>query len=151
MLLKNIIVLAALGLASLVAADESSEDSIGRPCGFKIALCPEDQKCVPNSPKCKNINKCPGTCQWKNQYKSCGGFRVKPVNCPEGYECKDDPRLPSSCGMACDRPGICLPTGLRNCGGFAGLECPYGLYCYDQPNDGCDPKKGGADCFGVCI
>jgi hypothetical protein len=152
MLLKNLIALAALGLVSLASAEtDSSESSIGRVCGFKIAPCPEDQKCVPKSVKCKNLNKCAGTCQWKNRYKSCGGFRVKPVNCPKGYKCKDDPRLPNSCGMACDKPGICLPKKLSNCGGIAGFQCPYGLYCYDKPNDGCDPNNGGADCIGVCI
>ena len=36
------------------------------------------------------------------------------------------------------------------CGGFAGIQCPDGLVCVDDPNDGCDPKKGGADCGGIC-
>jgi len=36
------------------------------------------------------------------------------------------------------------------CGGFAGIACPEGYVCVDDPSDGCDPKKGGADCGGVC-
>lgn len=37
------------------------------------------------------------------------------------------------------------------CGGFAGIQCPTGLNCIDDPNDGCDPTKGGRDCGGICI
>ncbi|KAF2463130.1 uncharacterized protein BDR25DRAFT_246289, partial [Lindgomyces ingoldianus] len=37
------------------------------------------------------------------------------------------------------------------CGGFAGLPCPDGLKCVDDPRDDCDPKHGGADCIGVCV
>lgn len=38
------------------------------------------------------------------------------------------------------------------CGGIGGLPCPLaGQTCVDSPNDGCDPKEGGADCSGVCV
>jgi hypothetical protein len=37
------------------------------------------------------------------------------------------------------------------CGGIAGISCPAGQECVDDPNDGCDPTKGGADCGGMCI
>lgn len=36
------------------------------------------------------------------------------------------------------------------CGGFAGIQCPEGQVCVDDPNDDCDPENGGADCGGVC-
>ena len=36
------------------------------------------------------------------------------------------------------------------CGGFAGLQCPRGLVCVDDPSDGCDPNNGGRDCIGIC-
>lgn len=36
------------------------------------------------------------------------------------------------------------------CGGFAGFACPDGMTCKDVPGDDCNPKKGGADCPGVC-
>lgn len=39
----------------------------------------------------------------------------------------------------------------RSCGGFAGLACPKGQLCLDDPNDDCDPEQGGADCIGVCV
>ena len=37
------------------------------------------------------------------------------------------------------------------CGGLVGKECPDGYTCEDNPKDGCDPKKGGADCPGICV
>jgi hypothetical protein len=37
------------------------------------------------------------------------------------------------------------------CGGIAGIECPDGSLCVDDPNDDCNPSSGGADCGGVCI
>jgi hypothetical protein len=36
------------------------------------------------------------------------------------------------------------------CGGFAGLTCPGGMICVDDPSDDCDPDLGGADCIGMC-
>jgi len=36
------------------------------------------------------------------------------------------------------------------CGGFAGIACPEGYTCVDDPNDSCDPNQGGADCGGIC-
>jgi hypothetical protein len=37
------------------------------------------------------------------------------------------------------------------CGGIAGLPCPDGFICVDDPSDDCDPATGGADCFGICV
>lgn len=37
------------------------------------------------------------------------------------------------------------------CGGFAGFECDPGFTCVDDPTDGCDPDRGGADCGGWCL
>lgn len=53
--------------------------------------------------------------------------------CPPQPQCVDDA---SGGGMAC--------------GGFAGTPCPSGQSCVDDPSDSCDPKKGGADCPGIC-
>lgn len=37
------------------------------------------------------------------------------------------------------------------CGGFAAFTCPEKeQVCVDDPRDDCDPKKGGADCGGLC-
>ncbi|MEV3854125.1 hypothetical protein AB0J38_07340 [Streptomyces sp. NPDC050095] len=42
------------------------------------------------------------------------------------------------------------PEG-QMCAGFAGLPCPEGYACLDDPRDSCDPAAGGADCSGVCV
>lgn len=36
------------------------------------------------------------------------------------------------------------------CGGIAGVGCPEGYTCVDDPSDDCDPNQGGADCGGIC-
>jgi hypothetical protein len=36
------------------------------------------------------------------------------------------------------------------CGGLAGMVCPAGYECVDDPTDTCDPEQGGADCLGQC-
>ncbi|KAK4226027.1 hypothetical protein QBC38DRAFT_481606 [Podospora fimiseda] len=85
-------------------------------------------------------------------YQSCGGFRIQSFECPKGQYCVDDPRV-EGCGMACDRPGICVtPADSEFCGGFAGFACkdPNKL-CIDDPRDDCDPRNGGADCGGICV
>lgn len=143
MLLRHIVFAAFAGLA--LAREE------GRPCGLKIAPCPEDYYCRPDSPSCTDLDRCRGTCVRRNKYPSCGGRTVTPRPCAPGTHCIDDPREPGGCGMACDKPGICVPDKPVSCGGFAGFLCPAGLSCYDIPKDGCDPKKGGADCLGMCL
>jgi hypothetical protein len=40
------------------------------------------------------------------------------------------------------------PGGM--CGGLAGLPCPAGFECVNDPSDSCDPATGGADCSGIC-
>jgi hypothetical protein len=77
----------------------------------------------------------------KAKYQSCGGMRIQPVDCPKGYICVDDPYV-HGCGMACDRPGICVQPEF--CGGFAGFACKDGdKICIDDPRDDCDPMNGG--------
>jgi hypothetical protein len=48
-------------------------------------------------------------------------------------------------------PGACeeTPSG-PFCGGIAAFACPGVGTCVDDPNDGCDPAAGGADCGGIC-
>lgn len=145
MFISRFLALSALTLALTHASD------LNRPCGLKIAPCSEDMTCVPNEPSCTNPNKCLGTCQFTNTYKSCGGHRADPPKCADDELCLDDPRTPESCGQACDGPGICLPAKQIPCGGFVGAQCPEGLFCYDVPHDGCDPQNGGADCGGICV
>lgn len=44
----------------------------------------------------------------------------------------------------------CVPDQ-QTCGGIAGIQCPAGQKCVDNPNDNCDPSNGGADCGGICV
>jgi hypothetical protein len=50
-------------------------------------------------------------------------------------------------------PGEALVEGSVRpfCGGIAGIACPQGLVCTDDPQDDCDPDDGGADCGGICV
>ena len=50
-----------------------------------------------------------------------------------------------SVGTFADPPG-----GGAMCGGIAGIPCPSGCNCIDDPRDDCNPKRGGADCSGIC-
>ena len=43
-----------------------------------------------------------------------------------------------------------VEAGAHRCGGFAGLRCPAGLQCVDDPTDSCVPGRG-ADCIGLCV
>ncbi|EWC44266.1 hypothetical protein DRE_01092 [Drechslerella stenobrocha 248] len=78
--------------------------------------------------------------------KKCGGLAG--FRCPRGQICIDDPKSP--CGIAVDCLGICVVEEF--CGGFAGFQCSKKTdVCIDDPRDDCNPKKGGADCGGLCI
>ncbi|KAG9252862.1 proteinase inhibitor I1, Kazal [Emericellopsis atlantica] len=109
-----------------------------QPCGLKIAPCPNDTECVPVSPDCTDLWRCRGVCEYKNEYPSCGGYRVKPVDCPPDADCRDDPRLENDCGMACDKPGMCIPNDVPRC---EDETCPLGLWCYTMMEvDGCSKQ-----------
>ncbi len=153
---------------SLLTAVAVSADYSPRPCGFKIAPCPEGEICQKNDPECDRGENCLGKCvptkttlstitatptkAPQPTYSPCGGFRVNPANqCEKGFSCIDNPYV-EGCGLACDRPGICVNLDKAQfCGGFAGFQCKNGLLCVDDPRDDCDPQNGGADCGGVCI
>ncbi|KAK4153656.1 hypothetical protein C8A00DRAFT_33606 [Chaetomidium leptoderma] len=152
----SLAVLSFLGATALATADK-------RPCGFKIANCPTGEVCQKVDPACDRAENCQGYCvpspttlvtskttelPPKPTYQSCGGHRVKPVDCPKGEICIDDPYI-GGCGMACDGPGICVKPVF--CGGFAAIKCKDGKMCVEDPTDDCDPKNGGYDCGGICV
>ncbi|KAK1240387.1 hypothetical protein MKX07_004415 [Trichoderma sp. CBMAI-0711] len=107
-------------LLALITSLALGQSEVGRPCGFKMAPCPFDMKCVPDNAHCPHPSRCPGHCEFKNKYDQCGGFTPRPHVCRRGSRCQDDPRLPPNCGMACDAPGICIPENAPFCGGFMG-------------------------------
>jgi hypothetical protein len=108
----------------------------------------------------------------------CGGFAG--LKCPGAGTCVDDPsdscdpkNGDTDCFGICQcsgaavlcavgdifdsSPGVCAcvpktppPPPVVHCGGIAGIQCPGGGRCADDPNDSCDPNNGGADCGGIC-
>ncbi|MCI5145252.1 MAG: proteinase inhibitor, partial [Candidatus Electrothrix sp. AR3] len=54
----------------------------------------------------------------------------------------------ASAGVSVDHEGECATA--KACGGIAGMNCPEGQVCVDDPTDDCDPFKNGADCSGIC-
>lgn len=57
----------------------------------------------------------------------------------------------AAAGISIDHPGECTSPAPQACGGISGIPCPDGMKCVDDPSDDCDPKNGGADCFGICM
>jgi hypothetical protein len=68
--------------------------------------------------------------------------------CPDGvsFSCPEGVCTNGRCGV---RFTPC--PGLVQCGGIAGLPCPAGFECVDDPRDDCSPCRGGADCGGICV
>lgn len=72
--------------------------------------------------------------------------------CPDGvnFSCPDAVCTGGRCGVTftpCPAP----EPELIFCGGIAGIQCPAGLECVDDPRDDCSPCRGGADCGGICV
>jgi hypothetical protein len=73
-----------------------------------------------------------------------------------GADCGGECRAASCSTGTCDRAHSwsqwdCACVERTTCGGIAGLPCASGKTCIDDPNDGCDPANGGADCAGICV
>jgi len=56
----------------------------------------------------------------------------------------------ASAGVSIEHEGECKKPEPQVCGGIAGIQCPHGETCVDNPYDECDPKRGGTDCPGIC-
>jgi hypothetical protein len=56
---------------------------------------------------------------------------------------------PSTCDVV-DGKAVCTPIAPTFCGGIAAFPCPGSGSCVDNPADDCDPRRGGADCGGIC-
>ncbi|RXG44879.1 hypothetical protein VDGE_03799 [Verticillium dahliae] len=157
-------VITSLIIATLAAVVSADYQSCG---GFRVApapRCPKGTACLddPRIDGCGMACDAPGICI-PNKAPQCGGPRK--IRCPYGsglvcYDKPNDDCDPRNGGVKC--PGVCLtplkqeppaeiPEDAPFCGGIGGLPCPEGLVCIDDPRDGCDPKKGGADCGGVCV
>jgi hypothetical protein len=128
--------------------------------GFAGTPCPENLKCVDDpSDDCDPNNggaDCGGVCLCLDNVLCIKGSRFD--SSPDVCACVPDPTqdpcaaVRCAAGTHCEADGdaaSCVADG-RFCGGIAGIECPGGGKCVDDPSDDCDPNNGGADCGGVC-
>ena len=144
------------GVAACSGADTpASEETVGssqedlrklRLCGGPLAWeCGGDRFCN------ARVGHCPG----KRQVGRC---EKKPEACLKIYApvCGCDGATygndceAAAAGVSIASKGECEPEPAF-CGGIANIPCPDGQSCIDDPNDGCDPNAGGADCGGICI
>ena len=78
---------------------------------------------------------------------TCGGGTLPcfEKRCHDSLTCKKS-------GAADDAPGTCVVRVCHHkgrCGETTG--CGWKNVCIDDPDDGCDPAQGGADCGGCCV
>jgi hypothetical protein len=113
-------------------------------------LCSDGTEACPhwecNSGICQiNFGACPPACNDRDcAAMLCGAVCQK---CPDGVTCAQ----PGCLNGTCNCFAICPAPTPKTCGGIAGIQCPSGQICVDNPNDSCDPNNGGADCSGECI
>jgi hypothetical protein len=97
----------------------------------------------------------PGQCKVADAQGEC---KTKPAICPQIFKpvCGCDGKTYSNActaaaaGVSIEHEGECKKPESQACGGIAGIRCPQGKTCVDDPTDDCDPERGGADCPGIC-
>jgi hypothetical protein len=130
---------------SKVAVNTSSVDAYNKSVACTVTPRPLCPLFLVNDTRVAECNTGTGKCEMVEPADiKCGGFTTNPHACPDGWDCLSTSHIP-------DVPGSCAPADApQKCGGIAGLACPAGQTCVDDPTDSCDPAKGGADCIGIC-
>ena len=107
--------------------------------------CPEGQQCnlqVPPTLPCDGA-RIPA-------WSRCAG---RENCCVDGFECRG--RRRQSCKPIvgkCEAEEAKVCDGKTQCGGITGASCNSRSHvCIDNPDDDCDPAKGGRDCGGCCV
>ncbi len=80
---------------------------------------------------------------------ACGGGKAPPEVAEPAPAVEPAPAPIEPAPVQVGPPEGEQPAGM--CGGIAGLKCPDGSACLDDPADACDPKAGGRDCAGKCV
>ncbi|SEO38064.1 Kazal-type serine protease inhibitor family protein [Nitrosovibrio sp. Nv6] len=114
--------------------------------GIAGTACPDaKQFCDFGIGKCK-VPDAQGTCKTK---PSICTREFRPV-CGCDGKTYGNACTAAAAGVSIEHEGECKKSEPKSCGGIAGIPCPQGKTCIDDPSDDCDPKRGGADCPGIC-
>ena len=141
------------GVAACSGADVPDEGSVSTEQELRLRVCagPGDRQCGSDQYCRGRVGHCPN----KRRVGHCAD---RPEACPDIYApvCGCDGNTygnactAAAAGVSVDHRGECEPKPTF-CGGIAGIPCPEGQSCVDDPSDDCDPKNGGADCGGICV